>query len=223
MFLLESPLMCLLIPLFMFSTNHGNDYVQGDKQTTESFQQFTDTVFSPKGDYSGAIITVQTVKKEFKRGELIFLTFSINNTSDDGIRVFHYEKSNAILAKAKIIYQQSHEGKTWLEEIPKTRAGRALRYTLVPEFPRPNPDRRFIIPSKETAAISQPIPVNLYFDMTETGKYQITIHDFFPLPNMENRSVNDSMSSNVLPKLTSNTLEIEVLDEVYSPDETDVK
>jgi len=164
-------------------------------------------------DRSQLVMEIQTPKVEFKSGEPIFVTFLIENHADSDVHIRNWMVNSFLIPKTQVNTVNDVDNKRYTQEVSKTLRGKRTYYLpfgMVGSDTRINLSNYLLIPPHKKIAMTTPIPINLYYDMTMAGKYTITTQDFHPIPYAK--------ENGEFTKLTSNTLEIEVLDEVFAPD-----
>ena len=164
-------------------------------------------------DRSKLVMEIQISKVEYKSGEPIFVTVLIENNSDSNVHIRDWDINNSLITKTLINTVNDVDNKRYVQKVPKTLRGRRIYnipFGMVGSDTRINLDYYLLIPPHKKIAIISPILVNLYYDMTTAGKYNITIQDFAPIPYAK--------ENGEFTQLSSNTLEIKVLDEIYVPD-----
>ena len=167
-------LSCFLINGFVWSQVSDNEAERRLKEA-EAMTRVSRNYFaniSPSGDYSKLKFIITPNKKIYEQGDKVLIDFSAYNNSSDDINI--NSLSAALFCVYKISLRDSKR-----KPVPLTSYGKKFK-TMQTEVGMPFPRLTSIgaerIPPLESRRLTiEKLPLSLYYDLTRTGEYELTV------------------------------------------------
>ena len=161
-------------------------------------EEFTKTRLCPSGDYSKLKFVITPNKRIYGQGDKVLIDFSAYNDSSDDINI------NGLSAALFCVYKISfHDSKG--KSVPLTSYGKKFKKMQTEVgmlFPmRSSLGYRRISPQESGQLLVTPLLLSLYYDLSKTGNYELTVECLTAIPGQK-----------FDPPLKSNTIQFKVVD-----------